>query len=414
MFRRTSLAGLFVVVALAAAACGDSSSGGGGTSARGVTSSEIAIGAISTTSNWPGVGDGAKARFDRANKEGGVNGRKIKFLGERDDGNDPTRNLDIAKSLVQSDKVFAMLNVSTALLPATSDFLEQEKVPYIGWGFMPGYCGSKYGFGLNGCLNGPAFKTPGAEANLSLTEPIIKASGKKAADLKVALQCGDDPGGKPGCVQFQFLFEKAGAKVVYNKQDMTQPGPAKDFTPYVSAIMATNPDIVFYGVDFANTVGLASALKAAGFKGLGQSFITYIPGVLETSADLAKSLDGSYANSQFPPQEENTAAITQALADLTASGAKPNFTQGVQLGYWSADILLQMLKAVGSNLTPTSFEAKINGGFKYQPPAGGMGPVSFPGDHVKPTPCAALVKIANAKFEVVSPFACYSSIPFTG
>ena len=67
----------------------------------------------------------------------------------------------------------------------------------------------------------------------------------------------------------------------------------------------------------------------------------------------------------------------------------------------------------GIDYTGGCVVSKINGGFKYQPPAGGMGPVSFPGDHVKPTPCAALVKIANAKFEVVSPFACYSSIPFT-
>src|SRR5437773_11875363 len=103
MFRRTSLAGLFVVVALAAAACGDSSSGGGGTSSRGVTSSEIAIGAISTTSNWAGVGDGAKARFYFANKVGFVNWRKIKFLPERDDVNDLTRHLDIANSLVKAD-----------------------------------------------------------------------------------------------------------------------------------------------------------------------------------------------------------------------------------------------------------------------------------------------------------------------
>ena len=90
------------------------------------------------------------------------------------------RNLDIAKSLVQSDKVFAMLNVSTALLPATSDFLEQEKVPYIGWGFMPGYCGSKYGFGLNGCLNGTTGKWRG-NVNRRLCAVTCRASGGRCA-----------------------------------------------------------------------------------------------------------------------------------------------------------------------------------------------------------------------------------------
>jgi branched-chain amino acid transport system substrate-binding protein len=381
---------------------------------RGVSATEITIGAITTEENWPGLSDGATARFERANAEGGVHGRTINFLGAEDDGNDPARNLDQARSLVQNDEAFALLISSTALLPATSDFLGDEQVPFMGWGFMPGYCGTQWGFGLNGCLNGPAFQTPGTEANQSLTQPSIDASGKDPSELKVALQCGEDAAGRQGCVQFEFLFEEAGAEVVYNEQDMPQPGPITDFTPFVDAILETEPDIVFLGVDFANTIGLYASLKGAGYEGLAQSFITYIPGLLQPGADLAEQLEGSYANSQFPPQEEGTPAIEQALADLEAAGFDPFLSQGVQLGYWSADIMLQMLEAVGPDLTPESFDAVINGGWTYEPPLeGGMGPVTFPEGHAVPTPCAALVRIVDAKFEVIAPYACYDTIPFS-
>ena len=170
--------------------------------------------------------------------------------------------------LVQQDEAFALLISSTAILPATSDFLGGEQVPFIGWGFMPGYCGTEWGFGFNGCLNGPAFQTPGAAANTSLTDPIIEAVGGDPTELRAALQCGDDLAGRQGCVQFAFLFEEAGVEVVYNETDMPQPGPVTDFSPWVTAIMDTDADIVILGVDFANTVGLHASLVAAGYEGV--------------------------------------------------------------------------------------------------------------------------------------------------
>jgi hypothetical protein len=90
-------------------------------------------------------------------------------------------------------------------------------------------------------------------------------------------------------------------------------------------------------------------------------------------------------------------------------------SQGVSIGYWSADVLLQMLEAAGPDITPEKFEATINGGWTYEPALeGSMGPVAFPDGHSVPTPCAALLKVNGTKFDVVSAFDCYGTIPFSG
>ena len=87
-------------------------------------------------------------------------------------------------------------------------------------------------------------------------------------------------------------------------------------------------------------------------------------------------------------------------------------SQGVSIGYWSADVLLQMLDAVGPDLTPETFDQVINGGFEYEGLEGSMGPVTFPDGHTVPTPCATLVQTVDGEFDVINPFSCYEAIPF--
>ena len=66
---------------------------------------------------------GAQARFDRANSSNEIpGGRKINFLGLRDDGSDPSKNRDEGTKLVQEDQIFAAVPVITPFLGA-SDFL---------------------------------------------------------------------------------------------------------------------------------------------------------------------------------------------------------------------------------------------------------------------------------------------------
>lgn len=419
----TRLIAATLVVVLAAASCssdsssnGSSTSGGEAQSSRGVSDTEIRIGGLtaltSSAGGYNGADKGAEARFERANREGGIHGRKIDYIGTSDDGEDPSKNLDLARQLVQQDEVFAIVPaIGQGLLPQTSDFLEQEKVPFIGWGFMPGFCDTEYGFGFNGCTNPPA----GDVSNTSLADTLVDALDLGEGDT-VAVQGYDADNGKVGAELLVAAFENAGLEVVY--EDTTMPTTdATDFTPFVEKIMSSAngkaPDAVANITLFNNTVGLTGALNAAGYEGASMNYITYVPGLLESQPEVAAALQGTYVNTQWLPQEFGGSAIEQIQEDLEAIGESPEIGFATSIGYWSADVMVQMLEAVGEDLTPERFGEVINGGFTYEPwgdPAG-IGPVEFPRDHSQPTPCAAMVRVEGEEYEPVVPMTCYEVIP---
>ena len=57
-------------------------------------------------------------------------GRTIDFTGCKDDGGNPQTNLQIVQAAVQQDQVFAMVGLSADVLPASTDFMNQQQVPY--------------------------------------------------------------------------------------------------------------------------------------------------------------------------------------------------------------------------------------------------------------------------------------------
>jgi ABC-type branched-subunit amino acid transport system substrate-binding protein len=392
-------------VATSGASARESTQSGG--AARGVTATAITIGGLADLTSFAGTDVGVKARFERANREGPINGRRINFIGVKDDGGDSARNLTLVRELVQKDNVFAVVPViSQGFLPQSSDFLAQNTTPFSGWGFQPGFCGNKYGYGFNGCLIGPDF------LNTSLIDATIKASGKKASKLRFAFQGETGPAGIEGNKAFAKIAKKRGAKVVYQEANIPLEQPTADYTPYVQAILATNPNVIYDAMGFQNTAGLAGALNAAGYKGIVLSFADYVPGLLEVQPQLAQAISGNFIQTQIVPAESNSPAIKQIKKDLRAIGAPPAVTLGGEVGYWAADQMVQMLQAAGKNLTAKTFQRAMNkAGFTYKPPPGGVGPVSFPKAHTAPTPCSAVVKVVGTTYKQVAAFKCYEVLP---
>lgn len=433
--RRTNfrlLVGLVTALALLGAACGSSddgeaassgstttagaSSNASSSAVRGVTDTEIVIAGLSPvtspTGGYPGVDVGAAARFARVNRDGGINGRKIKYLGTRDDTENGAKNLDLARKAVLEDKVFAIVPaLGQGFLPATGDFLNKEKVPSVGWGFMPLQCSEKpdFGFGFNGCIVPPG----GKFANTSTAKPIVDKVGNGST---AALVSDDTDASRVGNQVVAHSFEAAGAKVVYQKANVPT-SERVDYTPFVQDIMKSNsgkaPDIVAFNGRFANTVGITAGLRAAGFKGATVNYITYVPGLLDAQPDLAKALDGSYVITQFLPIEFSDApAIKQMKKDIEAYKAGAPIQLGTALSYWMADSFVQMLEAVGRDLTPDNFNKVINGGWSYKPEStpAGIGPVKYPEGHSEPSPCGAMVQIKGTKYVPVTPLTCYENI----
>lgn len=424
--RSILITSLILTFGLVAAGCGDKKtqdddaglkSGGdnGSAEVRGVTDTEITIAGLgpltSQQGGYPGVDTGAKARFERANREGGIAGRKIKFIGFEDDGEDPSKNLDLARQLVQQDNVFAVSPaVGQSWLPPTTDFLQQNEVPFVGWGVMPGFCGNSFGFGFDGCSVNPDPKV----ANTGMTQGIVELEGLGEGST-VAVQSFDNEAGRASKIQVEATLKAAGIDVVYSDAKIPTTDVA-DFTPFVQKIMTSAdgdaPDAVLMMTQFTNSIGLTGALKAAGYEGATMNYVTYTPELLD-SKQVADSLDGTYVLAKLLPQEFGGTAIEQMKEDLKAIGEDEEIGTFTSVGYWSADVTIQMLEKVGRDLTPETFDEVINGGFIYEPQGEpfGIGPVEFPRDHDQAMPCGAILQVEGTEYVPVVPLTCYENIP---
>ena len=101
----------------------------------GVSDTEIKIGNImpysGPASAYGVIGKTEQAYFDKVNAEGGVNGRKIKFL-SYDDGYSPPKAVEQARKLVEDDGVLLIFNpLGTPSNSAIEKYMNGQKVPQL-------------------------------------------------------------------------------------------------------------------------------------------------------------------------------------------------------------------------------------------------------------------------------------------
>jgi len=121
-----------VAAALALALVPVAGSAGAQSSVRGVSNTEIKVEGLGYTAFYGDAGKAAKVRFDAANSSGEIpGGRKINYLGFKDDNSSADTNLQQGRAMVDQDGVFAAVPVITPFLQAGSYF-QQQKVPTFG------------------------------------------------------------------------------------------------------------------------------------------------------------------------------------------------------------------------------------------------------------------------------------------
>src|SRR5215210_6974065 len=101
----------------------------------GATDAEIKIGNImpysGPASAYGVIGKTEEAYFRKINTEGGINGRKIKFI-SYDDGYSPPKAVEQARKLVESDEVLVVFNpLGTPSNSAIQKYLNAKKVPQL-------------------------------------------------------------------------------------------------------------------------------------------------------------------------------------------------------------------------------------------------------------------------------------------
>ncbi|MBN2292121.1 MAG: ABC transporter substrate-binding protein [Pirellulales bacterium] len=103
----------------------------------GVTADKVVVGqscALTGPAEALGTGmrAGLEACFDKANAEGGINGRKIQLI-SKDDGYEPDRAIQNARDLIEKDKVFLLIGeVGTPTSKAVVPIAEKSKIPFFG------------------------------------------------------------------------------------------------------------------------------------------------------------------------------------------------------------------------------------------------------------------------------------------
>lgn len=382
-------------------------------STRGVTDTTVKIGCIYESANYAGFEDAVKADFKLA----AINGRTLSVLPCEDDAGDPANTLTIAKRLVEQDQVFGIITATQGMSPAVATYLNDNETPYVGWGFVDAFCGKRWAFGFDGCLNGlfsDPKAVPHAYVNPYLVQPMVENSGLAAKDVRAAIVGSDNDAGRGGNANYSTLFKNLGATVVYAEAVVPVPGPTTDYTPFVTAVLAKTPNIILISTQFSDVGGLTAALKAAGYKGAIMNFVAYVPGLLDSLPQLATALDGTYVLASLVPEEQQNAYIKLVEDALEKSGAKTGrfITFGGALGFVMADQMSSMIKAAGQKLDTKTFDTAVNGGtYQYTAPgSGGPCPITFPGAHFYSASGSALVKVVSGKFQVVSPYTCYAPV----
>jgi ABC-type branched-subunit amino acid transport system substrate-binding protein len=101
----------------------------------GASDKEILIGGISPYSGpasaYGAIGKALSAYFDKVNAEGGINGRKIKFISV-DDGYNPAKTVEQARKLVEQEEVlFLFQTLGTPPNSAIHKYMNDRKVPQL-------------------------------------------------------------------------------------------------------------------------------------------------------------------------------------------------------------------------------------------------------------------------------------------
>ncbi len=397
-FRRRALAIGAVSVALVAAFVtpGAAQSSSGDTT--GVTAKDIKVGYIyskggAAGSTFEHAADGFNARIKAQNAAGGVNGRKITPVIVDDSG--LTNDLQAAQSLVQNDKVFAVVNNSPFAFLGYRYLLEQA-VPMLGGGFD----GNEYGQPGNEKLMsilGNIAPVYGAQYHGSFVDLMKKAGAKKVG----VVAYGSSASSTAAAEKLQkYAVPDAGLDAAYTNTTVefgtTDVGPlvlgmknAGVDATYLPLVLSTNLAMIQNAAE--NNLKFKLAVLATGY---GQALL---------DQPVSKTIGPEVLFAQgWAPVELKTAATKKFVGDLTkytSYRGVPDF--GVYTGYLTADMLIKGLQAAGKSVTRDGYITATKGLGTFDDAGLGCQPVdvSAAGYGKAPrTACSWYLQIKNGKF----------------
>jgi ABC-type branched-subunit amino acid transport system substrate-binding protein len=417
---RVRLIAAVAVLALVFAACsnsddkaGDSSttSGGGGggspSSQPGVTSDTIRVGGVVSKTNvlngpYASAFDGTKAFFDMVNSKGGIYGRKLELVSERDD--QMGQNQQQVQAMLSQDNVFAALPMATIVSFTGAQDLIDANVPTFGWNINTEFTGHKNMFGTNygalclGCVG-------------SLQPFIAKQLGKKRIGVLAYNQASSTP-----CAEgIEKSFEKyPTAKVVFVTKSMSF--GTNDFSVEVQQMKDKGVDFVLTCIDDSAAVALGKEMRKQNLDA-----IQYLPNGYDTKLAAANKefLEGDIVGVPFAPFEFRPKSKGMTDFDKWMDKRKAEKNELAMAGWQAAAMFYEGLQGAGKNFTRQGVMDALNK--MTDQTLGGLIPArNWTVDHDinHRVACVAVTQIKDGKFvpkftEPGKPFLCLPDQPKT-
>jgi branched-chain amino acid transport system substrate-binding protein len=410
--------------ALVAAACGNSTdrgdSGLGGGRARskdsaapasnapGVTADEIRVGGVASVTNPLGgkYADsfaGVKAYFDMVNADGGVAGRKLVLVSERDDK--VVNNDAEVQGLLEQDDVFAVIPVTTLLFSGAKRLVDAG-VPTFGWIISQDWQGSAEDPRPN------LFGQNGSYLCFDCAGPLMPYVAKKAGKHKIGILAYNVPQ-SAGCAKgvqasVDRYGEAADAQVVFTDSSLSY--GTTDLSVQVQKMTDAGVDLVTTCMDQQGVVTLAKELKKQ-----GSDAIQFLPNgydheLLDEFGDL---FEGSYLYPGMAPLEMDDPPEAMETMRKAFDDAGVDPTENAIIGWINADLFVRGLREAGDDLSRQGVIDAINSMTDWN--AGGLvADVDWTTAHRERAKqgCYAYLRIHDSEFEPVwgqpgKPFVCF-------
>jgi branched-chain amino acid transport system substrate-binding protein len=351
MFKKVAVTGILLALILAGGFAGPQPAQSAG---------EVKVGlSAPLTGDWAEYGADFKRSvsmvFDKANKEGGINGKKI-VLEAADSRGDAKEAVLIAEKFVANPDIIAQIgDFSSSCTMAAVPVYERAKMVQL----SP--TASHQDWTKKGEFMFRVVATQGFEGPYNARWAVKDLGKKKIATIYINNDWGVDAN-----KYFTQEAKALGAQIV--AEEAFTPGE-KDFNAIITKLKRLNPDLVYMPTFYADFTAIMNQAERARYKpAVMANSSLFSPKTIELGGKAVEGtmLPVNYFKTDPRPAAQNFTRDYKALY-----GAEPN--QFAALAYDAAGLLVAALKAVG-----TDSRAKVREGLLglkgYE---GATGPIAY-------------------------------------
>jgi ABC-type branched-subunit amino acid transport system substrate-binding protein len=319
-------------------------------SAPGVTSKSITVGTISTqtgtlAANFASLIYGEKAYFNYINAQGGVNGRKINYQYQLDDGGNPTTFNQLANTLINQDHVFAVTGVATAFF--SPNVFVEAKIPTFGYNVTGNWAPAPNLFAAGGSV-----EFYGAEA------PEVAFVAKKTHDTKIAMVAYGVAASAAACQAAALGMAEAGYQIVYTDFKVAYPGST--VATDVERMKNAGANFVLSCMDVQGNVTMARAISQYGLKATQLWLSGNDVSTLQQNQSLMQGVYFDIQHVPFTSPVSQYPGLKLYLAQMKKYEPKYLYDEVAIQGWESAALFVQGVKMAGNNLTQANVIKQIN------------------------------------------------------